>query len=175
MPRRIPILILICAAAGAPAAQAQARAGDTLLRVSLSGAPDRAFTLAQLQALGTDSARGRFHSGPEHAFVGVSLGRVLAAAGRPVDSLRGADLTQVVLVEASDGFGVVFALAELDPSFGTDDRPPLLLVWAEDGAPVAPEYGPLRIVATGEHRPSRWIRQVTRVSVFSVARGAAKP
>lgn len=173
MPRRIPIIILLWAAAGAPPAQAQA--GDTLLRVSLSGVPDRAFTLAQLQALGTDSARGRFHSGPEHTFVGVSLGRVLAAAGRRVDSLRGADLTQVVLVEAADGYRVVFALAELDPSFRTDDRPPLLLVWAEDGAPMAPEHGPLRIVATGEHRPSRWIRQVTRVSVFSVAPGAAKP
>jgi hypothetical protein len=173
MPRRIPIIILLWAAAGATAAQAQA--GDTLLRVSLSGAPDRAFTLAQLQALGTDSARGRFHSGPEHAFVGVSLGRVLEAAGRRVDSLRGGDLTQVVLVEAADGYRVVFALAELDPSFRGDEQSPILLVWAEDGAPVAPAFGPLRLVVTAERRPSRWIRQVTRVSVFSVEPAPARP
>ena len=78
---------------------AHGQAGDTLLRVSVPGRPERGFTLAQLQAL---------------------------------------------------GYQVVFALAELDPSFRAEGEPPVLLVWAEDGAPVAPEYGPLRIVAAGE-------------------------
>lgn len=145
------------------------------LHVSIAGAADRTFTLAQLQEMGMDSASGRFHAGPDHTFVGISLGHVLAAAGRPVDSLRGRDLSQVVLVEAADGYRVVFALAELDPSFRGAERPPVLLVWAEDGAPVASEYGPLRLVVPAERRPSRWIRQVTRVSVFPVPSAPAKP
>lgn len=39
-------------------------------------------------------------------------------AGGP---MRGPQLSQVLLVEASDGYKVVFALAEVDPDFATHE------------------------------------------------------
>jgi hypothetical protein len=168
MHRQILVAIVLASLAGARTGAAAAQSADTLLRVSVAGAAPRGFTLGDLEALGTDSARGRFHDGAEVRFTGVPLGRVIEASGGNADSLRGRDLSNVVLVEAADGYRVAFALAELDPSFrGPGEKTPLL-VWAEDGAPVAARFGPLRIVVPGERRPSRWIRQVTKITVSEV-------
>ena len=53
-------------------------------------------------------------------FEGVPLSAVLASAGIALgDKLRGPRLAEALLAEASDGYKVVFALAELDPAFAT--------------------------------------------------------
>ena len=53
-------------------------------------------------------------------FEGVPLSTVLASADIALgDKLRGPRLAEALLAEASDGYKVVFALAELDPAFAT--------------------------------------------------------
>ena len=61
-----------------------------------------------------------------------------------------------LLVEATDGYRVVFALPELDPAF--KDRAGLLAD-RRDGQPLAAAEGPLRLVVPGEKRHARWVRQ----------------
>ena len=91
---------------------------------------------------------------------------VLALAGVETGGkMKGPQLTQALLIEAADGYKVVFALAELDPEFASRE---ILLADKRDGKPLDAKQGPFRIVAPGDKRPARWIRQVTAFKVVSV-------
>src|SRR5262245_37200001 len=96
-------------------------------------------------------------------FEGSDLRDVLGAAG--VDAtkeLRGAQLRRLVSVHASDGYVVVFALAEIDGSIG-DRR--VYLVNRAEGAALGSDQGPWRLVVPADRRPARWSRQVVRIVV----------
>jgi len=96
---------------------------------------------------------------------GTNLIDVLAQVGAPSgEKLRGKDLALYVRVRAADGYQVVYALAELDPLFRGDDVP--LLTHQCEGKPLDAKDGPFRIVAPGEKRPARWIRQVTAIDLL---------
>jgi hypothetical protein len=81
------------------------------------------------------------------------------------DSLRGKRLANCLLVEAADGYRVVFALPELDPGF--TDRV-VLLADKADGHPLDAKDGPFRVIVPGEKRMARWVRQVTTLRVVQV-------
>ena len=67
-------------------------------------------------------------------FEGVALSAVLALAGvQSGGAMRGPQLSQALLVEASDGYKVVFALAEIDPDFATRE---IILADKRDGKPL---------------------------------------
>jgi hypothetical protein len=67
-----------------------------------------------------------------------------------------------VMVSASDGYRVVFALAEFDPDF--TDRI-VILADRRDGHALAPSEGPFRLVVAEEKRHARWVREVTALDV----------
>lgn len=71
--------------------------------------------------------------------------------------MRGKALALYLLVEASDRYRVIFALAELDPLFTNRI---VLLADRKDGSPLPASEGPLRIVIPEEKRHARWIRQI---------------
>lgn len=99
-------------------------------------------------------------------FDGVPLSALLAAAGIPLgDALRGPRMVEVLLVSAADGYKVVFALAEIDPAFATRQ---IILADKRDGKPLDAKQGPFRIVAPGDRRPARWIREVTELRIIAV-------
>jgi hypothetical protein len=100
-------------------------------------------------------------------FEGVPLATLLSNVGVQLgDKLRGPRLTEVLMVEASDGYKVVFALAEIDQAFAT--REIILLADKRDGKPLDAKEGPLRIVAPDDKRPARWVRQVIVLRVAAV-------
>ncbi len=99
-------------------------------------------------------------------FEGVPLATLLAGAGVQLgDKLRGPRLTEVLMVEAADHYQVVFALAEIDPVFATRE---IILADKRDGKPLDAKEGPFRIVAPGDKRPARWVRQATALRVIAV-------
>lgn len=99
-------------------------------------------------------------------FEGVPLATLLSSAGVPLgDTLRGPRLTEVLIVEAADGYKVVFALAEIDPAFATRE---IILADKRNGKPLDAKEGPFRIVAPGDKRPARWVRQVTTLRTAAV-------
>ena len=125
------------------------------------------LTMKDLELLPHQSVKARDHAGKEAEWSGVPLYQVLQKAGLNFgDSLRGPALAQYVLVTAADGYRIVLALPELDPRC-TDD--PVLLCESVDGGPISSEQGPLRLVLPKERRHFRWVRQVVRVEVRSVA------
>ncbi|CAN5215565.1 hypothetical protein BH09PSE1_BH09PSE1_09630 [soil metagenome] len=101
--------------------------------------------------------------GQTHAYSGPTLASVLATVGAPLgESLRGPALRSYVLVRAADGYGVVLSLGEIDPAM----RPGhVILADADNGAPLPPEDGPVRLVVEGDNRPARSARQVTTIDV----------
>jgi hypothetical protein len=105
-------------------------------------------------------------SGVSATFEGVALKAVLEKAGVGFgESLRGKRLASCLLVEAADGYSVVFALPELDPAF-TDKQ--IVLALTKNGEPLDAKEGPYRIVIPDEKRMARWIRQVTTLKIVDV-------
>ncbi len=99
----------------------------------------------------------------DHSYSGVLLSAILQKAGVTLGKdLRGENLTKYVLVDASDGYQVTFALAELDKEF--TDRT-IILADKVDGALLAPADGPFRIIVQDEKKPARCIKQVTSIKV----------
>lgn len=102
--------------------------------------------------------------GKDHTYSGVILADILQKAGVTMGKdLRGENLTKYVLVEASDGYQVVFALAELDKDF--TDRT-IILADMIDGKPLASGDGPFRIIVQDEKKPARCIKQVTDIKIL---------
>jgi hypothetical protein len=96
----------------------------------------------------------------------VSLAILLSTAGVQLgDKLRGPRMTEALLVEAADGYKVVLALAEVGPAFAVRE---IILADKRDGKPLDARKGPFRIVAPGDKRAARWVRQVTALRLIAV-------
>jgi DMSO/TMAO reductase YedYZ molybdopterin-dependent catalytic subunit len=96
-------------------------------------------------------------------YEGVSLADVLRFAGVPFNGhLRGRRAANYVLIEARDRYRVVLALAEIDPSM-TDLL--ILLADRQDSKPLPESVGPYRLIVPGDKIHSRWVRQVTRITI----------
>ncbi|MBV8518695.1 MAG: molybdopterin-dependent oxidoreductase [Acidobacteria bacterium] len=124
----------------------------------------KTFTAAELAALPQTTVTIDEH-GKRGTFRGTELAHLLTAAGAPSgEKLRGKAIASYVLVEAADGYRAVFAATELDRGFS--DRP-VILATTRDGKPLDEKEGPLRVVVSGEKRPARCVRQVTRISLVT--------
>src|SRR5262249_2724723 len=96
-------------------------------------------------------------------FEGVSIVEILKLAGLKFgEELRGKQMALFLVVDAADGYRVVFALPELDPSF--NDKL-VLLADRRDGSPLTTRDGPLQIIVPAEKRQGRWIRKVVSLTV----------
>jgi DMSO/TMAO reductase YedYZ molybdopterin-dependent catalytic subunit len=135
-----------------------ASAGEVVFRVGGDIERPQQWTMDELATLPRHEVRARDRDGKEATFAGVALVDLLRLAGVPLgQELRGQHLATYLLIEAADGYRVVFALPELDPAF-TDRE--VLLADRRDGQPLAAAEGPLRLIVPGEKRHARWIRQV---------------
>jgi hypothetical protein len=115
------------------------------------------------------SVKVKNQRGNPATYEGVALGEVLRSVGVSLGKeLRGPLLANCLLVEASDGYRVVFALPEVDPDM-TDKV--VLLADRKDGKPLNADEGPYRVIVPDEKRNTRWVKRVVRFSV----RGSAPP
>ncbi len=120
--------------------------------------------LEDLQLFEQTTVIRKDRDGKDHTYTGVILSTILQKAGVTLGKdLRGENLTKYVLVEASDGYQVVFALAELDKDF-TDRQ--IILATKVDGKPLGVGDGPFRIIIQDEKKPARCIKQVTGIKIL---------
>jgi hypothetical protein len=142
-----------------------ALASGQQLTVQAAGEKQTVLTRADIEALPRVRVTTAV-SGVATTFEGVSLRAVLekAVVGYG-EALKGKRMASCLLVEAADGYRVVFALPELDPAF-TDRQ--VILAFVKDGKPLDDKEGPYRIVIADEKRMARWIRQVTRLKIVDV-------
>jgi hypothetical protein len=150
----------------APTDRAMAQTPNAAV-LTIDGEVSRTFTLAELRALPRVSVTAAEHDAAPARYEGVALAKVLEVAGLAMGTaLRGPRLATYLLLTASDGYRVVFALPELDSAF-TDRQ--VVIADRREGADLDARHGPLRVVAAGEKRPARWIRQLVRISVRRAA------
>ncbi|AXB58381.1 molybdopterin-binding protein [Flavobacterium fluviale] len=96
-------------------------------------------------------------------YSGVPIFDLLQQAGVTVGKeLKGENLTKYMLVRSSDGYELVFSLAELDPSF---TNRVIILADSKDGKPLADGVGPFRLVVPDENKPARSALEVTHLII----------
>lgn len=119
--------------------------------------------LIDLQQFEQTKVTRKDRDGKDHVYTGVVLATILQKAGVTLGKeLKGENLTKYISVEASDGYQVIFALAELDKDF-TDRQ--IILADMIDGQPLPTGDGSFRIVVQDEKKPARCIKMVTSIKV----------
>jgi hypothetical protein len=135
------------------------------LTIQVASGKPIVLTRADIEALPRSKATTGA-SGSSTTFEGVTLKAVLERAGVGFgESLKGKQLAACLVVEAADGYRVVFALPEMDPAF-TDNQ--IVLAFVRNGKPLDDKEGPYRIVIPDEKRMARWVKQVTILKVIDV-------
>jgi DMSO/TMAO reductase YedYZ molybdopterin-dependent catalytic subunit len=154
--------VLITARGGAPFAQTPSATAE--LRISGAVSTPLVLTLVDLKNMPRKKLTVvNPHDKKTEAYEGVLLEELLRKAGVPQgESLRGASMATYVLAEASDGYKVVFSLAELDSGILDSE---VIVADTMDGAPLGAKQGPFRIVAPHEKRPARWVRMLKSITV----------
>lgn len=134
--------------------------GEGIARTEISAAD-----LAQMSRLAVDVQNS--HNGQMEHYEGVRISDLLAKAGAPLgDKLRGKAMATYIQAIASDGYSVVYSLAELDPAFHENQS---IVADRLNGKPLDAKEGPLKAVIPGDKRPARWIRMLTELKVENVA------
>lgn len=109
------VLVLVSALTPAQQLATLRISGTGIQSIELS-----AKDIAQMPRLSLDTPEP--HHGEMQHYEGVRLSDLLAKAGVPLgDKLRGRAMAMYVLTQASDGYAVVYSVAEVDPAT-TDNR-----------------------------------------------------
>lgn len=163
LPHRLLIAVLLLTGSFA----AQTNPHPPALTVTGDVAKPLSLSLADLSAMLHKTLKvTNPHDHQDETYEGVPLAELLRLAGAPSgDQLRGAAMATYVVVEAADGYRVVFSLAELDPGIQDSN---VLLADKLDGRPLDDKLGPLRVVAPFDKRPARWVRMVRAIRVTTV-------
>ncbi len=107
------------------------------------------------------------HNQNNEVYEGVLLEELLRRAGATQGTdLRGPAMATYVLAEATDGYRVIFSLAELDSGILDSG---VIVADTMDGKHLGADLGPLRLVAPHEKRPARWVRMLKSITVVRLS------
>jgi hypothetical protein len=133
-------------------------AGPLQITVGEKSATWTAATLAALPH--TTVTVHNEHTKADETYSGVPLIALLTPLG-VTDKPRGKDLRLYVVAAGSDGYEVVYSIGEVTPDVHDAT---VLVADTENGAAINAD-GPLKLVATGEKRPARWVRNLVSIKV----------
>jgi len=158
------------AVAVALTAQVHAQGAAASGTVAIAGDVTQAMTIspADLKTMPRTTVAIEEEGGKQTHYEGVLLGELLRRAGAPLgrDLMRNG-VAAYVKASARDGFQVVFSLAELDPSFTSND---IIVADSVEGKPLADAQGPMRIIAPKDKRGSRSVRMLERIEVVRLVK-----
>lgn len=100
------------------------------------------------------------HTKANQTYTGVALIDLLKPLGVP-DKPHGKDLRLYLIAEGSDGYEAVYSVAETNPDVHDGS---VIVADTLDGKPLADD-GPLKLIAAGEKRPARWVRNLVSIRV----------
>jgi hypothetical protein len=103
------------------------------------------------------------HAKVNQSYSGVPLMELLTRLGVS-DTPHGKFLRFYLVAEGSDGYKTVYSLAEVNP-IAHDGT--VIVADALDGKALAGD-GPLKLIATGDKHPARWVRNLVAVRVLAV-------
>jgi hypothetical protein len=141
--------------------------GQASLKVVNQAGKLTAFSPKDFAKLRRQQVKAKDHLGVMATYEGAALADLLRAADVTLGKeLKGPLLANCLLVEAKDGYRVVFSLPEIDPNM-TDNI--VLLADSKDGKALDAKEGPYRLVAAHDKQFMRWVKQVTQISVRATA------
>jgi hypothetical protein len=159
--------LVLCAAIAALCtgiARAQERPHSGTLVVVADSAKPLTLKLADLQTMPRTSITVKQTDGRGVTHEGVLIAELLKRAGAPLGkALRGDAMGTYVIASATDGYRVVFSLAELDPEFTASE---IMVVDRTNGQPLLADQGPIRIIAPKDLAGARSIRMLERIEVM---------
>lgn len=137
--------------------------GQIMLRIN--DAPPATIAAVDFAKLPRQSAVLNDH-GKQISYEGALLHDVLAQGGIDFGKgLRGKQLSSYVAALGSDGYEVVYALAELDPTV-TDSG--IIVADRRDGQPLAANEGPFRVIVPHDRRPTRSLKLLQEIDVVQL-------
>lgn len=148
---------------------AQNSVAPVVLKITGNVANPLELTAADLKAMPRKVVMvNNSHDKKSETYEGVLLQTLLNKAGAPQGhDMKGPAMATYLLAEASDGYRVLFSLAELDADF-TDNQ--VLVADTLDGAPLGANLAPLRLVVPQDKRPARWVRMLKSLTVVQVGK-----
>jgi hypothetical protein len=102
------------------------------------------------------------HTKADETYSGVPMIDLLTKLGVP-DKPRGKQFRIYLVAVGSDGYEAVYSLGEIAPDVHDAT---VIVADSEDGKPIDAD-GPLKMVATGEKRPARWVRNLVAIRVLT--------
>jgi hypothetical protein len=166
----IPVLALMlcCGPAVAAAQQMEHAAPSPSTHLTIKTYEGKTLTLSpeELAALPHKSVSVfNAHSKANEIYSGVPLADLLSKVGVPLgESVRGKVFLTGVVASGVDGYGVLYSLAEVDPSIHTGD---VIVADTVDGKKLDKD-GAFKMVSSEERRPARWVRNLASISVLKV-------
>jgi DMSO/TMAO reductase YedYZ molybdopterin-dependent catalytic subunit len=140
----------------------RAQRASPSIRVTGDVEREMTFTAEDLAKMQRAAVSNRNNS-DARAWEGVWLIDILKKAGVPAGpTLRGSALTTYVVVSASDGYRVLFSLAELDPEM-TDSQ--FLVADTAGGRSFISEGESFRLVVPKDKQGARSVRMITKIEV----------
>lgn len=102
------------------------------------------------------------HTDTSEIYSGVPLASLLAQVNAPLGKdLRGKAMTNYIIATGSDGYSVVFSLAEVDPGFHEGQ---VLVADMRNGQPLA-NSGPFQLIVSDDKRPARWVHNLESITL----------
>ncbi|MEO6915616.1 MAG: hypothetical protein ABI151_08155 [Chitinophagaceae bacterium] len=142
--------------------------GPTSIRVEGEGLKSFTFSSSDFKPAMVQAIIRKEPDGSSHTFSGLALSDILTMGGLSVNGgVKGKLLSNYLLVEAADGYQVVFALADLDSNF-TGNR--IILANMMDGKALAAGKGPFQLIVQHDKNPGRWVKMVSAITVRSASR-----
>ena len=105
------------------------------------------------------------HTKKNESYSGVELAELLARVNAPVgEKLKGRLFMTGVVAEGTDGYKVLYSVAEVDPVMHSGD---VIIADSVNGGPLG-SNGAFQLVNTEDKRPARWVRNLDRILVVAV-------
>ena len=105
------------------------------------------------------------HTKKDETYTGVELAGLLAKYGAPFDKAGEKKIFHSYLrVEGTDHYFVLYSGAEVQNAIHNAD---VLVAISMDGKPLG-EDGQIKLVASGEKRPARWVRNLSSITLVTV-------
>jgi hypothetical protein len=151
--------ILAAISAGLVLAQApKSESGPTSIAVKGDLTTPLTLSADDLMKMPRETVTVAEQDGSKVEYEGVPLRDILIKAGAPLgNQLRGKALATYVLAKAHDGYQVLFALGELDASFGNEK---IVVADKRDGKPLFGYQGPFRLVCPNDKAGARSVRML---------------
>lgn len=142
---------------------AQIVAKEAVLKVEGEVLKPLSLSISDLAKMKHVDVNMKNREGVMQNYSGVPVFDILQQAGVTLGKeLKGENLAKYMLARCSDGYEVLFSLAELDPTL---TNRVIILADKKEGKPLEDGVGPFRLVVPDENKPARSAHEVTHLII----------